>query len=297
MADAAQGYAAKLAMDPASPIDTMSEPYEFLTCTLAETIEVLDASAAGIRGTRSRHGARTREGNKSVAGAISLNPSPADLDLLLPRILGAAESSDTFALADTLPSFVVGVDYGGTDAFEFGGCYVNRATFRASAGGLLELALDILGKTKTDLTYPSLTLPTDAHDAPYVFTDGVLTLVSSAREMTDVEVVVDNALDARFVNSQTATSITPRDRIVTLRATLPYNADNDDVYTQGTTAAAATLVFTNGNLSLTFSLTSLRIKQVTPSVNAKGEITLRVEGETRMSGATRELVVTSDSTA
>ena len=63
------------------------------------------------------------------------NPAPDELDNLLPRILGAAAVGDVFDVAETLPSFTVFIDKVG-DIFQYDDCKCNRATFRASAGGL-----------------------------------------------------------------------------------------------------------------------------------------------------------------
>ena len=57
------------------------------------------------------------------------------------------------------------------------------------------------------------------------------------------------------------------------------------------------LTFTNGNMSLSFSLTIVNFENVDPVVRGKQEIVLELGGFARMSGSTREIVTTSDSTA
>ena len=42
---------------------------------------------------------------RTIVGSVLLEPTPADLSIWLPRILGATASGSTFALASTLPSF------------------------------------------------------------------------------------------------------------------------------------------------------------------------------------------------
>jgi hypothetical protein len=292
MADASMGHQAQLALDAVTPFDSSSEPYEFVSEKLRKQGQILDTS--GIRGTRSHASERTREGTYEVSGSITLHASPAMLDNLLPRILGAAESTDTFDLAETIPEFQVMVDRV-AKVFTYQGCKIDRATFRGSAGGLVELSLDILGKTESvgnAGTFPSLTLPTDP---PYVMQDGVLTLLASARKFTDFEIVIDNALASRFSNSQTATDISPTDRIVTFRCSNPYTSDETDLYEQALAGAAATLVFTNGGYSTTFSFATLQFPDLSPVVAGKGEIPLTLEGIARKSGSTAELIVTHDS--
>jgi len=292
------GHQAQLALEPLDgSFDTSSEPYEFVSENLKKTGEILDTN--GIRATRSHAKERTRPGKYGVNGTIVLHPSPADLDALLPRIMGTAESADSFVFAEGLDDFRFGVmiDRVGK-VFTYNGCIVNKATFRGSAGGLVELALDLIGKTEAvgaAGSFPALTLGTDDNDAPYVFHEGVMTLVSSSRTIMDFEIVIDNALRVRFANSQTATDISPGDRIVTVKCTTPYTSDETDLYGQATEGSAATFVLTNGNMSTTFTLATVQFPDNSPVVGSKDEVTLTLEGIARKSGTTEELVVTHDS--
>lgn len=296
MAEASQGAQARLCMEPgAAPhtFDASSEPYEFVSESVQKKGKILDTD--GIRGTRSHHVARTRPGTYEIGGSITLHPSPADLDLLLPRILGAAEVADTFDLAETLPLFGILIDRV-AETFEYTDCKVSKATFKGSSGGLVELVLEILGTMEvTGTTFPALTLDTSAAAAPYVFSDGVLTLAAAARKMMDFELVIDNGLNARFTNSQSATSITPQDRTITLKTTNPFTADEADLYGQAVEGAAGTLVLTNGGMSTTFTFAALQVPDMSPVVGGKQEIPLTLEMTARMIGATNELVVTHDS--
>jgi hypothetical protein len=294
MADASMGYKAQLAADAAgTAVGSFTEPYEVVRESLRKSGRILDT--AGIRGTRSHTSERTRAGTYDVGGSLVMHATPAMLDKWLPRILGAAESADTFALAETLPEFAVLIDRVAR-RFVYDGCKVNRATFRAAAGQLVTLELDILGKSEavSATAFPSLTMPTDA---PYVMQDGVLTLQSAARKFTEFEVIVDNVLARRFSNSQTATDISPGDRIVTFRCQTPFTSDEVDLYNQALAGAAATLVFTNGGYSTTFSFATLQFADLSPTVAGKSEIFLELTGIARKSGSTSELVVTHDSTA
>jgi len=290
---ASMGHQAQLCMD-ASAIDGSSEPYEFVSESLAEQAEILDTN--GIRGTRSHSKERTRQGLKQVQGQITLHPSPLDLDNLLPRILGAAESSDSFALAETLPEFNVMIDRV-ADAFLYSACQISKATFRGSAGQYVELVLDIIAKTETEgQTFPSLTLGTSVADEPFVFSDGVMTLQGATREVFDFELVIDNAGSARYtIGSNTATDILISDRIVTLGTNCANVSGNAALLKQATGGAAGTLVFTNGNVSTTFSFAALQAPNKTPTVTGKGEIPINLEMTARKSGSTNEIVITNDS--
>ena len=310
MADASQGAQARMAMGTiaaASTIDAGSVPIEFLSHTLSRQGNNLDGG--GIRGTRSAPAERNRLGPSTVGGTISMNPSPAFLDTMLPRILGTDTTGPQFDLGDDLLAFSIGVNLVADD-FQYDGCVVNRAVFKGSAQGFVTLDLDIVGKTIADLSFPSLTDGlVDANDAPYIMSDSVLTLNSTSREVMDWEIEIDNQLDVRYTNSNTPTSITPQDRIVTLRATLPWNADTDDLYgdadhgvspdTEGTAITDGTMVMTNtlnaNNMSTSFAFADLRIDSVTPSVPGKTEVPLLITARARSLAGAAEVVVTNDS--
>lgn len=297
MTDAVMGYKAKLAFDAATPFDTSSIPFEFLSCGLTATKNRIQSE--GIRGTRSRFGERTADGLIDVGGSIVMNPSPAELDWLLPRILGADESTDTFAVADDLPEFVAMVDKV-NKVYTYTGCKIGQATFTASAGQLVQLTLDIVGKTESEGnsgTFPAITVNLENC---YVFHHGALTLHSSARVVNDFTLTINNALDVQFRNSQTASSIVASDRIVTLSCTVPYDSDNDEIYTneRGGTYASGSLVFTNGGYSTTFTLNSLRGVAVGPVVAGRNqELLLPLNYQAYQISTTKEIVVTHDAAA
>lgn len=254
----------------------------------------------GIRGTRSRSKERRRRGPKVIAFTITMNPSPTELDWWLPRILGADESTDTFALAEVLPTFVVCVDRI-AKVHTYTGCVVSRAVFSSSAGQPLQLAVDVLAVDETEGnsgTFPAITPDTDAM---YVHSDAVLTLQSSARSFDECQVTIDNKAVARWMNSRTATDISATDREVLLACSTPYTSSESDLYTTpaGSSAGAAgTLVYTNGNQSLTFTFANLiQDPARTSPINGRGEILLPLTFRAEQSSTTKELVVTHDSTA
>ena len=294
MSDGAMGFAARVSMAAAgTAIGSYTEAHEFITESVVKSQDILDTS--GIRGTRSHPAERTRDGNSTIGGAIRYHASGNLLDLLLPRILGTAEAADVFALAETVPEFDVLIDRV-TKRFQYGGCKVSRATFRCSPGGLLELDVEVAGKTETvsATSFPSISAPTDA---PYVMSDAVFTMLAATREVTSFELTIDNMLDVRFSNSQSATSIVAGDRVVTCTLTVPYNSTNADLYGVNTgSAAAASFVFTNGTKSITFTIGTLQIPDRSPVVTSKGEVFLQISGVAKMTGSTRELSITSDPT-
>lgn len=294
MADASMGHQSRLSMAATgTAIGSYTEAYEFRSEALRAAREIVESK--GIRGTRSEPIERTRDGLLRVSGTVNFHATGSMLDLVLPRIMGAAESSDVFAVAETLPSFDVLIDRV-AKRFVYGGCKVGRAVFRASAGGALELDLDITGKTETvsATAFPSITAPTDP---PYIWSDAVCTIEGTARTVTQWELTIDNQINARFSNSQTATDIHTQGRVVTVSLTVPYTSDEVDLYGIGASgASAATFVLTNGNRSLTFSIPALMIADSSPPVSGPGEILLQLSGTAKSSGSTKELEITNDST-
>lgn len=282
MAAPAMGVRSKLAADTELPFDAGSIPLEFTRFTVQKIGRILDTD--GIRGTRSHRSDRTRTGPYTVSGQLVLPATRRALDVLLPMCLGGAESTDVFNVAETLTELQFMIDRV-TKVQTYSGCKANRCTLRGTQGGLLEIAIDIEGETESTGnagTFPSLTLP---EEKPYVFMDGALTLLGTARGFSSFEIVVDNQLVTdRFLNSTTRAELPEQDRIVSARFTLPYDADNADLHDQALAGAAGTLVFTNAEEAssvLTVALGTLQFPARTPVVNGKGETVLELEGQAR----------------
>jgi hypothetical protein len=293
------GWATALCIDTASPIDTSSLPLEFLTCDLGELEELI--ASEGVRGTRSRRGERVHTGLRRVGGSWTMNPSPDELDDLLPFILGAAESLDSFALADTLPDLWACVDkVARVETYNSG--KIASAMFEGSTGQKILLTLNALFKTMTigaAGSYPALTV--DSRNC-YKFDHGVLTLASTAYEFNSFRLMVDNVIDPEFANSVTATDLTPSDRIVTLEIPeMPFTATELALLTnsRGATAGiSGSLVFTNGGVSTTFTMNDLWTPSQTVAIRGrKTRLKLPRQFQAHMTGSTRELVVTHDSVA
>lgn len=294
---ATMGYQVKLSMAASGTgIASYTEAYEINGETLKRRNKILDPN--GQRATRSRPSERVRFDVDDVSGSVNFDASPLMLDLLLPRILGAAKSGTTFALADTLPTFDVLVERNSAQSdgrYLYASCYVNRAVFRARAGSFVELVLDLIGVSETPsaTAFPAITLPTDY---PYVFTDGVLNIVSlSGVKMMDFELTIDNFLHRRYSNSLLATSITPMDRLITLTTTNPFTTDERTLQNQVLAGAAGTIVFTGpASNVLTFTFGNLQAPDDTPTASSKlQENPLKLVMVARTLSTTKELVVTS----
>ena len=289
-----QGSQALMLMETSASFTTGSEPYAFLTESLKQKVELdIDPS---IRGTRSRSKERTGISSKKVGGSVSMRPSPAELDNLLPRILGAAESVDSFLLAEGLPEFWVYVQRD-VEEYMYNNCKVGSATFSSSEGQALELAMEIFGKTRTKAgTFPTVAQDTDNF---YTLSQAVLTVNSVAYAFKSFDLKIDNLMEVLFENSETATSVEATDRIITLSCDLPFETDTNtlqDAIDDGE-KVSGTLVFTNGGQSLTFTFAALINSDEDPSVGGRGKIRYPINLQALQSGTTKELVVTHDAAA
>lgn len=289
---ASRGAQTRFSMAAAgTAIASYAEAHEKGSESLKKTLTILDTS--GIRGTRSHAVERTRDGTYTVGGSITwIGPGKAQLDLLLNRILGSGPAANVYSLADDLTFFDVLIDRI-AKRFVYGNCLVDKAHFRARASGFLELTLDLIGQTETvaATAFPAISAPTDS---PYVWSDCVVTLGGSARVVTEFDLLIDNHVTARFSNSQTATDSYPVDRTVTIMLKTPYTSDYTDLYgVNSGGASAASLVFTNGSNTLTFSIAALQIPDNSPTIQNKGEIFYVINGQCRKTGSTSEISITN----
>lgn len=250
---------------------------------------------SGMRGYRGHQSERVRESNFDVRGPGSLEPSPEELALLFPWILGANASGTSYALADTLQSRYVQVDRV-AKVHTYAGVYINSATFRGVENQPLELSLDMIGQTETEGNAGSFPAITPLLTPPFMYADCVLTLASSARKVKQFTLTINNALETQFYNSQTATRINPTDRMISLQCDVPYDTDNTALAESAVAGAAATLVFTFGAYSLTFSFATMQFPKIKPAINGRGEQMLSLSGMARRVSTTPELAVTLDST-
>jgi hypothetical protein len=278
-----------------------TQPFVFVRESIGKRGSIVERQ--GLRGTRSHTSDDTRIGTYSVGGTLLLEPTPEDLAIWLPRILGGSPSGTTYPLAESLPSFDLMIDRV-SKVFTYTGCKVARASFGGSQGGLLQLSLEIVGKTESvgaAGTFPSLTLQ---NTPPYIFSDLVLTLQSATREVRSFELSIDNALVRdRFMNSVTVTDIPEGDRVIRLRTTHGYTAGNTDLYEQALAGAAGTLVLTNSlggappvGYQTTFTFGTLQVPSHSPAVNGREEILLALDMIARKTSGSPELSVVHDST-
>lgn len=285
-----QGYAAKLAFDSVLPFDTNSEPFEFISESLA--MSQTHANSQGIRGTRSRLADRTRIVSEAISGNILMRPTIAEIDLLLPRIFGAATVTGVTNLSDSMIEFQVMIDRV-AKVYTYAGCRISRAVIQGTSGGPIEFSLDIEGETESignAGTFPSLTIDTGNM---YVFSDLTLTLNAVATEVASFSLTIDNMLDTgRFMNSITRAEIPAQDRQVTLAVQVPYTTTNVGLHDIAIAGIDGSLVMNNGTSTYTWDFGNLKSPANSPVVGAKNEIMLSLAFDCYKSGSDNEVKVT-----
>lgn len=261
----------------------------------------------GTAGTRSEIAELVRAGLVTVTGSIAIYPTPTWLRNWLPRIFGAAESGAgtgaspfAYALAETLPSFVVSKDLG-TSVHHYLGCKVARATLTFRPGMPLRLDMDIEGLSEVLAAAGSISSPVAISLAtkPFVMSDVVLTAASHARVVDEISVTIDNQLKTdRFNNSITRTDLPELGRIVTWSIRTPYEAGTGanghaDLYDMLYSGVGLSVVATqaqDATKKLTLASASVQIPAETPVASTRDENMLTLTGIARsLGGANLEI--------
>lgn len=286
------GYVGQLGISASNPVDAR---FDFLNESLACSEEFPDTG--GLRGTRSHVVERVRQGIRRVGGGITMQPTAVEWAALLPWIQGANASGTTYALADALQSRYVTVDRG-AKVFTYSACFVDSATIRASQGQPLQLSLNLVGSDETVAnsgTFPALTLDTTTN--AFMFHDCVISIGGVSYSSRNFEMTINNHVDReRFFNSQVLSTATQAmDRNISVGFSLPYG-DATAAYATGASGVAVTATFTNGAVSLAFSLVKVCFPRRSPTWPGRAEVMLPLQGLAYRSSSTLELVTTLDST-
>jgi hypothetical protein len=284
-----------------------------VTCGIGKTGQIIQKE--GVRGSRSRHSGTCNTGPYTVGGPLSVQPSPDELRVLLPYILGTAESGSgtsgtpwSYALANTLSAMRVSQDLRpnatGSDnmVFHWDGLKVASCRIGSSAGSqLLTFDLDMQGTTETvNATWPSIasTLTTDK---PFIHAQLVLSLNSSNRAVDNFSISIDNGLILdRMLNSLYRTEIPEADRVITLECDNPFTATDLALYDIAVAGIAGVATFTNGSSILTFTFANLKAPAQAIQRAQRGEAMNKLTFtayETGTAGSTTKELVTTLSTS
>lgn len=293
MACSSQGAVSRLAIN--------GQQVEFNAIREGTRTELVDNGDQAIRGTLDHAKERVTQGLVWVKHIITMQPTPSELDVIIP-LIGFSVSSDTYTLTDDFTSltFTMLIDRV-AKIHTYASSIVDKAVFRGQKGRLpISLELTILSPTETEgstWTGPPTALDTDHN---YAFTEGVLTVQGGAESFDRFALSIDNKCAVQHNNSRTATCITPTDREIILACSTPYTSAETDLYTTpfGSAAGAGgTLVFTRSTKSTTFTFANLKSTATVPEIPGKEEIRLPLFYKAYSSGSTKALVITHDNTA
>lgn len=261
-----------------------------------------------ITGDRSEHGERARKGPSLYYGTMTFGVSPSEMAFWAPYFMGTTASGTTFALsANALLPVAVYIDKV-TTKYAFYDIYVDKALVVGKQNGpggppnflTLQLTCYALSYTGSPATTPTASIASITGDyVPLVFEDcaSAITIQSSARETKQFAILIENFVKARYVNSVEPSILYPNHRRVSLQTRHPFDSGTsalDDVALGS--SAGGSIVATNGTVSVTWTFGLLQLVSQTPVVPGKVEIDLTQNFVSRMTGSTRELVMTIDST-
>ena len=284
-----QGSQCQLGIDD-STVDSNTPGFEFVSFGLKRTDTQVDGN--GIRGTRSQHSSRSRIVSRVVNGAIVMNPTPTELDALLPWILGGTTSGGVTAVAETLPTRNVAIKRVRKMA-TFDGCVIASAVLSITAGQPVQLTLNVEGKDETEANvsgWPAITFPTDNMFVP---DDVTLTIDGTEHKFSALTLTLDNMLQTdRFLNDLTRDKITPQSRSVTADLTVPYDDVSDVLYGIAIAGVAASLVLAQGGVTYTVDFANVKAAAIGPEISGKNEIPLGLQLRSFFDGTDREITVT-----
>jgi hypothetical protein len=269
-------------------------------CAVSETLALKEnhIEPKGMVGSRGKRSEDVRTGTRTVSGQIVIEPSPLWLGTLLKLAMGAF-SAPTATLEEAVPSFTVIADRV-TKVLTYANCKCNQLELKASKGQFVQATLDVIGIDESVDAAASFGAYSPSTQAPLALHDLAATIIGvGSRVVDDVTITIKNNLLAdRFFNSQVVTDIPEGMREIILGMMTPYDSTHYDLYRPTAAGVAASLAFTNGAISATLAFAKWQIPSESPTVPGRdGEIFLKLSGPVRKDGATKELIVTIDSTA
>lgn len=207
-----------------------------------------------------------KPGTRKIAGGVNLELPNVNVAPLLKHIFGAVTTTGagpythTFTPGDlsglSFTSQIGRPDLAGTvNPFTYTGCKVAGAEFACSAGEIASLNLDLSAQAESTATGLAVaTYP--ASWAPFVFTEGTLTIAGSAVNVKSASVKVDNNMAAdRFRLGSAAIKEQFRNGMANYTGTVAADFESLTAYNRfvNGTESALVLAFNNGSQSLTIT--------------------------------------------
>ena len=292
------GYKSTMAMNfvggNTTNFNSSSLRLEFLSHDIKESIEL--EQDEGLRGTRTRNAERVALGNVKVAGSVTLEPTPIELNALLPFILGSAATAGAFTPSETLPDLYLMIDQ--VNEVNTLLVRVNKATFTGEPGKKLKLKLDLVGKTLFQAaagSFPASIPPVDLSARPYMFWDSGsgITIAGTQYAFDKFELAIDHKITPTYMQGQYATDLEPTDRQVTLSIQTRYTSTEAILFAaiRSGMPQSASLAFTNGTSTLGFTFGKLLGTSESVTIPGRQHLRLPLKYQAYGIGTTRELIV------
>lgn len=288
----AQGFASQLAIN--------GQAMEFLRIRELTVRELVDNGDMAIRGRLDHSKERVTLGRLHIGFEVTMNPSPAELDVILP-LAGFSESpTDTFTIGDSYTTFSSIIDRV-TKVHTYTNCKIGRMVFFGQRGSQpIGLTMQILGTGFSEGNAGSFSATAIDTDIAYAFHEGTLTARSASTAFDRFQLLLDNGLEVQWNNSSTPTELCATNRRVELSVSTPYTSSESTLFTTPLSAsagAAGTLAWSRSGQSTSFAFANLKEIARPPSIPGKRQIRLPITFRAYRSGSTQSVIVTHDATA
>lgn len=261
MAGQSQGAVSQLAIN--------GQHMEFLTFRGGARHELVDDGANAIRGTYQHSKQRTKRGMVQTRMVITMQPSPAELDILIP-LMGFTESpTDTFTHHNNaLTKFPVIVDRV-AKVHTYANCAIDKAIFRGQKGRKpIQLELHIVGRGSSAAAAGSFSATALDTDIAFAFFEASMTLLATSRAFDRFALQIDNKVNPEHNNSRVATSNERTDSEIILVTNTPYTSDEIDLYDTPdafTAGQGGSLSFVSGGQQTVFEFGHLEPVDIEPA--------------------------------
>ena len=227
-----------------------------------------------------------------------MEPRPDELAALFEYILGGTPVGTAYSLAESVPACVFDVDWG-QDIIRYTG-KIGKAVFRSSKGGKLTLDLSFFnyGAVDDTISFPSIASTLTVLQ-PFIHHQLVATVVATAYKIDNFEFTIDNMLlTDRHFNQQTRIDLPEQGRMTTISGDFAHTTDETALFGIAVTGVAATWVYTNAGMSLTFTTPKITAPKEPVTISGRlGETVRRINFEARKpDNTTAAWSVTLDST-
>lgn len=295
MAGETKGFLANMAINSAADFSSGALFMRYISNNVKETIPIEQNDSN--RGTRSRYAIDIAQGNIQVGGQVVFEPNPVEIGQIL-TYFGFSNSSGTYTLTEGLTDLYTMWDYQAKLTNFL--LRPNVIAFEGEPGKKLKMTVDMVGKTLTipgSGSFPSITA--DSTSRPFMYYDAAsaFTYNSVAYQTDKFALVIDNKIEPTYMDQQTATDLEPMDREIKLTLQTKYTSSEVAILTDARagTARAATQVFTNGGVSITFAEGSIVATSESPTIPGRGKIRMPLTYNCyAIASGARELVITLD---